>query len=201
MFYHIKGELELLGVNFAVIEAGGVGYRLFVSDNTRTALARIGTGKTAKLLTHLSVRDDGVELFGFYTPEELNVFRLLITVSGVGPKVAMAVLSYMTPEKLAVAVSSEDKKSISKAPGVGPKTAARIILELKDKLKAETAGEGEGENTAGDIASVPSDNSEAAVEALRVLGFSRGDALRAIAGCEPGAGLEDIIRFALKKLN
>jgi len=205
MFYSVRGELIHLDSSFAVIEAAGVGYKLTVSDNTRSQLAGVyGTdkAKSVMLLTHMSVREDGIELFGFKTSEELSCFRLLISVSGIGPKAAMSVLSTMTPERLALVVSSEDKKAISKCPNIGPKTAARIILELKDKLNAGTNDQPDD----GGIIPVMTTgakggNSDAAVEALMVLGFNKQSALSAISGIDTSLPLEDIIRAALKKLN
>ena len=135
MYYYISGELVHTERNMAVIDAGGVGYKLTVSS---TALGKLA-GKTGKvkLYTYLSVRDDALELYGFYSVEEASVFRMLITVSGVGPKAAMSILSTMSPEQFALAVTAGDAKALSKAPGVGPRPAARIILELKDILSNE----------------------------------------------------------------
>ena len=204
MFYYIKGGLALLDQSFAVVDAGGVGYKLTISGTTYSALPHTA-GKElpeVKLYSHLSVREDGIELFGFATLEELNIFRLLISVSGVGPKAAMAILTQLSPEKLALAVCTEDKKQISKAPGVGPKTAARIILELKDKLKA--SAEAEEACSANDTglpeAGVGSKSAEA-LDALLVLGFNRAAALDALRSIDvENTELEDIIRAALKKL-
>ena len=136
MFYHIKGELCFLDAAFAVVDCGGVGYKLTVSAVTAASLAG-EEGKTVKLFTHLAVREDGVELFGFFDYTELEAFRHLTSVSGIGPKAAMAILSILTPTDLAIAVSTEDVRAIAKANGVGNKTAARVVLELKDKLAAE----------------------------------------------------------------
>ena len=132
MFYYISGTLAHKSMGFAVIDAGGVGYRMTVSQNTYDKLPL--AGNPAKLYNYLAVREDGIELFGFYDETELSSFQMLITVSGVGPKAAMSILSLLTPEKFALAVCTEDTKAISKASGIGPKTAARIVLELKDKL-------------------------------------------------------------------
>lgn len=204
MFYYIKGGLALLDQSFAVVDAGGVGYKLTISGTTYSALPHTA-GKElpeVKLYSHLSVREDGIELFGFATLEELNIFRLLISVSGVGPKAAMAILTQLSPEKLALAVCTEDKKQISKAPGVGPKTAARIILELKDKLKASAeAGEaGPATDTGLPEAGAGSKSAEA-LDALLVLGFNRAAALDALRSIDvENTELEDIIRAALKKL-
>ena len=151
----------------------------------------------------MAVREDGVELFGFYTHEELSAFKMLTSVSGVGPKAAMSILSILTPEKFALAVCSDDTKAIAKANGVGAKTAARIVLELQDKLMKETPAE----VLSGANASVPVKNSAAqkgtlteAQEALTVLGYTRSEAASAIQGIDPSIGLEEIIKQALKKL-
>ena len=136
MFYYISGKLAILDMTFAVVDAGGVGYKLTISQNTYASLPHT-PDKTAdvKLYTYMAVREDGVELFGFGSSDELDAFKLLITVSGVGPKAAIAILSQLTPQKLTLAICSDDKKAIAQANGIGPKTAARIVLELKDKLK------------------------------------------------------------------
>ncbi len=202
MFYHIHGSLELLEQSTAVVEAAGVGYCLNISGNTRAKIASLSDDKKkdVKLLTHLSVREDGVELFGFYTNEELNVFRLLISVSGIGPKAAMSILSFMTPEKLALAVSTDDRKAISAAPGIGPKTAARIVLELKDKLRG-TVSDSSDDSSAAPVPTVSAGgNFSEAIDALTVLGFNRSAALEALRGIPAETELEDMIRAALKKL-
>lgn len=206
MFYFIKGELALIDPSFAVIDANGVGYKLTISGTTYSALPHPTGGecKVVKLYSHLSVREDGVELFGFATLEELNFFRLLISVSGVGPKAAMALLTQLTPERLALAVCNDDKKQLSKAPGVGPKTAARIILELKDKMKGVNIT---ADNEYSD-ASLPQSFAEGgngkveeAIDALTVLGFNRAAAMDAVGKTDTeNAELEDIIRSALKLL-
>lgn len=202
MYYYIRGSLELLESNIAVIEAAGVGYCLSISANTRSKLAALNDAqkKNVKLLTHLAVREDGVELFGFYTDEELNVFRLLISVSGIGPKVALSVLGAMTPERLAIAISQDDKKTIAKAPGIGPKTAARIILELKDKLRAESTEENDDGGIILPAAAETKGAMSDAIDALTVLGYSRSAASEAVRGIPANLELEDIIREALKKL-
>ena len=143
MFYYLSGKLTLLKNDLAVIDVGGVGYKLTISGTTYEAMPANRSVKEPpiiKLFTYLAVREDGLELFGFATETELATFKLLITVSGVGPKAAMAILSHLTPEKFALAVCTDDKKTISKANGIGPKTAARVILELKDKLMKEAGG-------------------------------------------------------------
>ena len=198
MFYYVKGTLAYCDPNCAVIDAGGVGYKMTISQNTFSALPKLG--ESAKLYSWLSVREDGVELFGFAKEEELSAFKLLIGVSGVGPKVALGVLSFLTPEKLALAVSSEDSKTLAKANGVGSKTAARIVLELKDKMSAS----GASTDTVGDVAPTGGTQSGAladATEALTVLGYSRSDVNAALRGVNlTGMSTEDIIRTAMKQL-
>lgn len=208
MFYFIRGELALIDPSFAVIDANGVGYKLTISGTTYSALPHPTGGECpeVKLYSHLSVREDGVELFGFASLEELNIFRLLISVSGVGPKAAMALLTQLPPERLALAVCNDDKKQLSKAPGVGPKTASRIILELKDKLKAGNTVSGTdstaSEPPAAQQSPIGSDGKiSEAVDALTVLGFNRAAAIDAVNKTDTeNTELEDIIRQALKLL-
>lgn len=207
MLYYIKGELVLLETGCAVIDAGGVAYKMAISQNSYDALPKITFSKEpvfATLYTHLSVREDGIELFGFVSTEELSAFKLLISVSGVGPKVALSILSLLSPEKFALAVCTEDKKTISKASGVGPKTAARIILELKDKLSS-TALPDSGANLGNQSSTTDSGSSRSnyseAIDALMVLGYSRPEAMTALSSIDvTSMSLEDIIRHALKKL-
>ena len=201
MFYYIKGKLVLNEVSQVVIDVGGVAYSMTVSANTQAAVSsKAFNGENeVTLYTHLSVREDGIDLFGFHDLAELNMFKMLISVSGIGPKAALSILSHMTPDAIAYAIFSDDKKSISKAPGVGPKTAARVILELKDKVK------GSGADVSSDIPIIPqtqtgSKHSEA-VDALTVLGFHRSAAEEALKTIDvANTELEDIIREALKKL-
>ncbi|MGM9642370.1 MAG: Holliday junction branch migration protein RuvA [Eubacteriales bacterium] len=202
MFYYIKGKTVLCEDSQVVIDANGVAYAMTVSMNTLAAVSsRSFNGDTdATLYTYLSVREDGVELFGFYTLEELHMFKLLITVSGIGPKAAMSLLSFMTPDSIAAAIATEDKKMISKAPGIGPKTAARIILELKDKVQASPVTNNEvNAPTFNDATGT--DKYSDALEALTVLGFHRNNADAVLKTINVSAlELEDVIREALKKL-
>ncbi len=202
MFYYISGTLAYKSMGFAVIDAGGVGYRMTVSQNTYDKLPL--AGNPAKLYNYLAVREDGIELFGFYDETELSSFQMLITVSGVGPKAAMSILSLLTPEKFALAVCTEDTKAISKASGIGPKTAARIVLELKDKLIKEHGGEF---NTAPEIGTTAKSGAPArgklseALDALMVLGYQRAEATNVLKSMPTEQmTLEEIIRQALKKL-
>lgn len=196
MFYYISGTLAHKEDGFAVIDAGGVGYKLLTSLGS---LDRLGVvGSDAKMYTHLYVREGIFDLYGFASEEELNMFLLLTGVSGVGPKAALAVLGVLSPAALSLAVVSGDTKSITRANGVGPKVAQRIVMELKDKIKnedmipADLAGE-----SAGGGAFLASNE---AVEALCVLGYSAFEAKQALAGIDMSQDLELIIRDALKKL-
>ena len=206
MFHYIKGTLALLEPGVAVLDVGGVGYKLTISQTTYDAMPPNRSVKeppTVLLYTYLAVREDGIELYGFATETELASFKLLITVSGVGPKAAMSILSLLTPEKFALAVCTDDKKTIAKANGIGPKTAARVILELKDKLMKEHAGE--DFSSSAPTLSAPVGGARGklaeATDALVVLGYSRAEAQTALKDVDvEKCELEEIIRLALKKL-
>ncbi|MBE6952220.1 MAG: Holliday junction branch migration protein RuvA [Ruminococcaceae bacterium] len=199
MYYYIEGTVAYALQSAVVIDCSGVGYRLSVSSNTLTQ-ARVGA--KLRLFTHLYVREDAVELFGFADLKEKNSFLMLIDISGVGPKAAMAILSVTTPDRFALGVINGDEKMLTRAQGVGKKLAQRIILELKDKL-AKSMGE-ELEELAGSLGEEPvavmSGNKEAAVSALIVLGYSRPEAQKAVASVTDAEGksTEEIIRLALK---
>ena len=203
MFYYVNGTLAVLEGGIAVVDCGGVGYMCNVSARTEGNLGQ-SLGKQVKLFTYLSVREDAMELFGFGDKSELSMFKLLISVSGVGARTALAILGAVTPEKFAYAVSVGDVKAI-KAPGVGPKIAARIILELKDKIakdfttESDTLVQGLGAPTP-----VPAQSNKLteARTALMALGFTKSEAeglMRKI-DCSR-LSVEDIIREALKQLN
>lgn len=205
MFYYISGILAHLTPTTAVIDAGGVGYKMTISQNTYENLPRStdGTAVDAQLYTYLSVREDGIELFGFVSEAELSSFKMLLGVSGVGPKAAISILSLLTPEKFALAVCTDDKKTISKASGIGPKTAARIILELQDKLLKETPPD-KAERSIAVAMTTPGTSTgklSEAQDALAVLGYNRSEAMAALSSIDISSmELEDIIRQALKKL-
>ena len=205
MFYYISGKLAMATPSFVVIDAGGVGYKLTISENTYNSLPPRHTvdSPVAKLFTYMAVREDGIELFGFASETELSSFKMLLSVSGVGPKAAISILSLLTPERFALAVCTEDRKTISKAVGIGPKTAARIILELKDKLLKET-DLSEAANASIESVAAPKTNSgklSEAQDALMVLGYSRSEALSALKNIDTQTDdLETIIKKALKQL-
>ena len=202
MFYYLNGELALRDINTCVIDCGGVGYKLTVSMITSESLAS-KLGQKVKLYTYLAVREDGVELFGFGTNEERHAFNLLTGVSGVGPKAAMSILSVMTPDRLAMAVCTEDIKGISKAPNIGAKTAARIVLELKDKIAKEmplASASIKGIDNSAPVSYATSGNLAEATEALAVLGYDKSSIVKALAGIDPTLDVGTIIKTALKKL-
>ena len=195
MYYYIKGKLALRGENYIVIDAHGVGYMIYTSLNT---IQNVGVqGSEVTVYTYLNVREDAHELYGFATLEEKTLFMQLLSVSGVGAKVALSVLSVLTPAAFAQAVIFDDIKAITKAPGVGPKVAKRIVLELKDKIKKadiEAGGKAESINEVG------SDSRSEAVSALLVLGYSITDAQSAVAGVDASLNVEEIIKQALVRL-
>ena len=196
MIYSVNGTVELIEPNLAVIDCGGVGYACRTTANT---LSQLKIGEKAKLLTYLSVREDAVELFGFYDAAELNCFRMLISVSGVGPKAALSILSGMTPQAFALCVASGDSKTLTNAPGIGRKTAERIVLELKDKVSKQDVAAGV-KGSAVPIVAAPSNTYAEAVSALMVLGYSNGEATSALSGLDPLAPSDELIRAGLKKL-
>lgn len=201
MFYHVSGELVVCESYFSVIDCGGVGYKLSTSLNTADSLAG-KLGERVKLYTHLAVREDAMELFGFYTVEELDIFRLLLTVSGVGPKAAISILSILTPEKFSLAVCTEDTRAIAKASGVGSKTAARVVLELKDKVTS-VAAPVRTEAAAPAKRALPRSSQKLndATDALTVLGFNKNQILDALSGMDiTDMPLDKIIKNALKHL-
>lgn len=196
MFYYLKGTLQFLFPDSAVIDVGGAGYKLTVSKNTFAYLSPL-YGKTAMLFTHMAVREDAVELYGFGTEDELSAFKHLITVSGVGPKAAISVLSTFTADGLASVIASGDAKTLSRTPGVGLKTAQKIILELKDKISGEIVSASPAESS---FVSAASGGGSDAVDTLAVLGYTRAEAVAALKGIDPTLPLETIIGEALKKL-
>lgn len=198
MIGYIKGAVEGISADYILLECHDIGYQIYTSG---MALARIIMHQEMKIYTYLHVREDGVTLFGFPTTEELNTFKLLIGVSGIGPKVALAVLSALTVQELALAVMAGDTKTITKANGIGAKGAARLIMELKDKMQVEDAFATTEIPDATDIAT-SQDSVQDTVMALVSLGYSDTEALKAIKQV-PGADTmdsEQLLKAALKKI-
>ena len=195
MLYRLRGSLIHTEPSFAVIECAGVGYKCYTTMNTQRSLPAIG--KEAVLYTHINVREDAVDLFGFSSLAELNCFKLLTSVSGVGPKVGLAILSVLSPEQVAVAVAAGDFKTLTMAQGVGNKLAQRVILELKDKLKALGGGE---EVTAAAGVVNAAGNAAEAMNALTVLGYTPSDVAPVVAKFDSSLPVEELIRLTLKAM-
>ena len=201
MITYIKGRLEEVDTEQIVIDRGGIGYRIMVPASLTQRLLNVGTD--IKIYTYMHVREDAIQLFGFLTKADLDMFKLLITVNGIGPRGALGVLSVLSASDLKFAILAGDAKTISSAPGIGKKTAEKTILELKDKVKLEDAFEEkleeaeQKENEDGQQV-VRQD----ATEALVALGYSQTDALKAIRSIEitPGMDAEQLLKLSLKKL-
>ena len=196
MFYSLTGVCAATGTGFAVVDCGGVGFKCMT---TLTTLRNIAVGEKVTLYTHLNVREDVLDLYGFSTQEELEHFRTLLGVSGVGPKMALSVLSDLTADRFAAAVVAGDYRLLTKVPGVGTKTAQRIVLELKDKLSAVSAGTVPAASGT-EFGVVDVSVNEAAVEALQSLGFGKNEAASAVARCGGGSKVEEVLQKALKLL-
>lgn len=196
MFYYLHGMLEYNDGFTAVVDCGGVGFQCAISANTARAIG--GAGAPVRLYTYLNVREDALELYGFAEPDEQRCFRLLISVTGVGCKVALSILSALTPQRLALAVATGDAKALTAASGVGIKLAQRIILELKDKMKSdfESGYDAAGVTGPGELTDAASE----AVNALMVLGYKQSEAAAAVAKCAEGLPVESIIKEALRLL-
>lgn len=197
MFYSITGNVVFADDSSVAVKTGGVAYKINTSLNTLKETGRIGQETT--LYTYLSVREDALELYGFSTVHELDIFKLLMTVQGVGPKAALAVLSVHTPNSLILSVVSGDSKSISKAQGVGAKTAQRIILELKDKFSKMVPEQASASDFTAPVFTVTGNIAEAE-SALISLGYSHSDAVKALSGLDSSDTVENLIRSALRKL-
>lgn len=198
MFYYLNGVVAEMEANLAVIDCGGVGYACATTNYT---LSQLKKGERAKLYTYMNVREDAVDLFGFSSQSELHSFKLLLGVSGVGPKAALAILSTNTPANLAMAVVMGDEKALTAAPGIGKKIAQRIILELKDKLAKEQAPFGPDTGGSVPLTVLPNDKAKEAGAALAVLGYSGSEVAAALKGIDIDTlPLEEIIRQALKRM-
>ncbi len=201
MIGYLRGEVAGIYEEQIVLDVNGVGYNIKMSGSTIACIQ--GLGEELKVYTYLAVREDAMLLYGFLTKDDLDFFKLLIQVNGIGPKGALAILSVMTTDDLRFAILSADSKTISKAPGIGAKTAQRLIIDLKDKVSLEDAFEERRANTKENINRASSDAKNEAVEALTALGYSATDALRAVKSVDVSedSDVEDILKLALKNIN
>ena len=197
MYSYIKGTLEEKLSNYIVVETMGIGYKIFMS---KSAIGRAGElGDNVKIYTHYHVREDEISLYGFLTNEELKMFELLISVSGVGAKSAISMLSNISPSEFAMSIIKDDITKLTKVPGIGKKSAQRIVLELKDKLKKEQEEFKEGEEEISVVQ--PDESAEEAIAALQILGYTKKDIDKALTKFDyKTMEVEDIIRSALKVL-
>ena len=196
MIYSVKGTLIHLESGFAVVECGGVGYKV---NTTTTTQKELKLNSTVTLYTYMHVREDAMELFGFYSKGELSAFKMLISISGVGPKVALAILSELSSEQIAIAVSASDYKTLTRASGVGPKLAQRIVLELKDKIKGVSVDGADSVVSKGSVI-VDTGNIPKAVSALAVLGYSAADVTPILSKLDPSLSVEEMISATLKQM-
>lgn len=197
MYAYIKGTLEEKNKDSIVIDVNGIGYRIYLSDQSLMKLGELGD--VIKVYTHYHVREDNISLYGFLSNEELKMFELLIQVSGIGAKTAIAMLSNITPSAFAVAIITDDVKTLTKIPGVGSKSAGRMILELKDKLKTEDAISKE---TSANMNKSNNENEEEAVQALQILGYNKNVINKVLEKLQlENLTTEEIIKLALKHLS
>ena len=200
MIAFLKGELSAIYDDRIVIEVSGIGYNVMMPNSCISVLP--GIGNTVKIYTYLSVREDAMWLYGFNTKDELDLYKLLITVNGVGPKAALMLMSFMDSSDLKFAILSSDSKTISKAPGIGPKTAQRLIIDLKDKIDFLDSFESKMSNTVA-ASNTLSESKAEAVDALVALGYSQKDAYAAVSSTEldDDAMVEDILKLALRNIS
>ncbi len=198
MIYSLNGIIRKMEPNFVVLDVGGVGFAVKTSMTTISRLP--GEGKQALLYTYLHVREDAMELCGFSEEAELNCYRMLISVNGVGAKAALSILSDHTPERFALAVASGDAKLLTKSAGIGMKTAQRIVLELKDKVAKDQAAAGITGDSPSIVSNVSTGNASEAISALTVLGYARADAARVVSAMNPNWSVEEMIKQGLRQL-
>ena len=202
MISYIRGELAVQYEDKVIVDVGGVGYGIYMSAQSMSKLPPIGS--EVKIHTYLNVKEDSMQLFGFLSEDDLEMYQLLLNVNGIGPKAALGVLSVLTPDDLRFAVLADDAKAIAKAPGIGNKTAQKLILELKDKLSLEDAFE-KKLGKASETMPLPADSDAKteALEALTALGYSASDALKAVrkAGVTEDMDTETILKLALKQIS
>lgn len=195
MIGYLKGEVAGIYDDMIVLETHGVGYNICMSTSSIDLIE--GLGASVKVYTYLSVREDSMQLFGFLTKDDLDTFRLLINVNGIGPKGALSILSVMTADDLRFAVMSGDAKSIGKAPGVGPKTAQRVIIDLKDRINLETVINDKLDHKDKEKTSVLDAVRQDAIEALVALGYSQSDSYRAVRSVDAADDVETVLKSAL----
>lgn len=200
MYSYMKGELVEILDETIVLEVNNIGYNIHIPASMIDSFH--GTGQKVKVYTYFHVKEDSMKLYGFLTRDDLNIFKLLLGVNGIGPKGALAILTVMTPDDLRFAVLGEDAKTIAKAPGIGNKTAQRLILELKDKLNLEDAFEAKSNHVAEEAGISASGAKSEAVQALTALGYSSTEALKAVNGVELTADItvEEVLKAALKQM-
>ncbi len=196
MIYSLKGTLIHNESGFIVVECAGVGYKVQTTINTQKQLK---LNSTVTVYTYMNVREDAVDLFGFYSKGELSTFKMLISISGVGPKVALAILSELSSEQIALSVSAGDYKTLTRASGVGPKLAQRIVLELKDKIKGISTDGADGVVTQGSVVA-DTGNIPKAVAALAVLGYSAADVTPILSRLDTSLTVEQLISATLKQM-
>ncbi len=198
MVRFVSGRLEEIGETEVVIENGGIGYAIFVPSSVLEKLPEIG--EEVKLYTYFSVREDAIQLFGFLNRADLMMYKLLITVNGIGPKAGMAIMSTMSADEFRYAVVTDDAKAIAKTPGIGPKTASKVILELKDKIDIKKVSLGKGKKS--EVSDELAQNIADAVEALEVLGYSKAEATEAVGAVEVSAEMtvEELLKQSLRNI-
>lgn len=196
MIYSVKGTLIHIESGFVVVECNGIGFKV---NTTLTTQRNLKLNSVVTLFTYMSVREDAMELFGFYSKSELSTFKMLISISGVGPKVALAILSELSSEQIALSVSASDYKTLTRASGVGPKLAQRIVLELKDKIKGISVDNADGvvskSSVIADTGNIPK-----AVQALAVLGYSAADVTPVLSKLDPSMTVEQLIAATLRQM-
>ena len=201
MYSYIRGELAEINSDHLVLDVNGIGYQIYIPTNTLNYLPSIG--EMVKIHTYLYIREDAMMLYGFLTRDDLDMFKMLITVSGIGPKGGLGILSTLSTDDLRFAVLSDDAKAIAKAPGIGAKTAQRVIIDLKDKMSLEEAFEKKLEHTTNKV--LPENNSikNDAVLALNALGYSSTESLKAVSKVEitEDMDVEDVLKAALKHMS
>lgn len=198
MFYYLTGKIALIEANLAVVDCGGVGYACHASNYT---LSQLKLGQEQRLYTHCNIKEDAFDIYGFSTKEELHLFEQLTSVTGVGPASAIAILSVLSPDQLTLAVMTGDEKSITRAKGVGAKSAKRIILELKDKLGGVLDLSEGGQTGALQMPAAQGGKLATATAALAELGYSQAEASAALKGADPEKmSVEELVRYGLRSM-